>query len=123
MKGIIIALAVLLLTVGGVVGNAFYVHHVTTTLGEGVGRLPPTPDPSTTPDAIAALHEEFRGHAPLLGISVSTTVLDRVDESLALLETYASISAEREYQATLTLLCELVTEIARLEKLDLENIL
>ena len=123
MKGVIIALAILLLAIGGVMGNAVYVHHVTQTLQEGLDALPATPDPSATPAAIGDLRHEFTDHVRWLGISVSMTVLDRTREALAQLETYATLGSTQDYAATLTLLRELVREIARLEKIAPENIL
>lgn len=123
MKGVVIALAILLLAVSGVVGNALYVHHVTETLREGLDSLPATPDPSTTPAAVSDLRREFTDHVRWLGISVSMTVLDRTREALAQLETHARLGSTQDYAATLTLLRELVLEIARLEKIAPENIL
>ena len=123
MKGVVIALAILLLAVSGVVGNALYVHHVTDELRTGLDALPATPDPSTTPAAVSDLRRTFADHACWLGISVSTTVLDRTGETLAQLETHARLGSTQDYAATLTLLRELVSEIVRLETLALKNIL
>ena len=80
-------------------------------------------EPGETPAAAAAVRENFERRSPLLGITVSHSVLDRVRESLVLLETQARTDAPADYASTLALLRELVREIARLEKLSATNIL
>lgn len=123
MRGSLIALVILVLIVGTVWGNAAYVCHATESLLAELDALPAVPNPGETPTAVAAVQENFERRSPLLGITVSHSVLDRVRESLVLLETQARTDAPADYASTLALLRELVREIARLEKLSATNIL
>ena len=133
MKGCVIALAVLTLIVAAVTANAAYIRFVTDSLAADLAALPDKPlvsepldnEPldNETADAVAAVRENFEKHLPLLSVTVAYPVLDRVTESLRILETHAQTGDSSEYAATLTLLRELVEEIARLEKLSVENIL
>ena len=123
MKGCMIALAILTLIVAAVIANAAYVRFVTDSLAADLAALPDKPLDNETADAVAAVRENFEKHLPLLSVTVAYPVLNRVTESLRILETYAQTGDNSEYAATLTLLRELVEEIARLEKLSVENIL
>ena len=138
MKGCMIALAILTLIVAAVIANAAYVRFVTDSLAADLAALPDNPlvsepldnepfdnEPlaNETAAAVAAVRENFEKHLPLLSVTVAYPVLDRVTESLRILETHAQTGDNSEYAATLTLLRELVEEIARLEKLSVENIL
>lgn len=122
MKGCIVALAILTLILGAVVVNAKFVRHAAESLREGLSNLPEAPDPTRTPEAVAAVRKDFESHRPYLGITVPYSILDRVTEALLLLETQAQ-TAPADYSSTRTLLLELAQEIARLEKLSVENIL
>ncbi len=122
MKGCIIALAILILILGAVIANAAFVRHATTSLLEGLAALPEIPDLIQTPEAVAAVRKDFESHRPYLGITVAYSTLDRVTETLILLETQAQTSPA-DYASTRALLLELAQEIARLEKLSVENIL
>ena len=133
MKGCMIALAILTLIVAAVIANAAYVRFVTDSLAADLAALPDEmlgnepldnePLANETAAAVAAVRENFEKHLPLLSVTVAYPVLDRVTESLWILETHAQTGDNSEYAATLTLLRELVEEIARLEKLSVENIL
>ena len=133
MKGYVIALAVLTLIVAAVTANAAYIRFVTDSLAADLAALPDKPLVSEPLDnepladetaaAVAAVRENFEKHLTLLSVTVAYPVLDRVTESLRILETHAQTGDSSEYAATLTLLRELVEEIARLEKLSVENIL
>ena len=133
MKGCMIALVILTLIVAAVIANAAYVRFVTDSLAADLAALPDKPlvsepfdnEPlaNETAAAVAAVRENFEKHLPLLSVTVAYPVLDRVTESLRILETHAQTGDNSEYAATLTLLRELVEEIARLEKLSVENIL
>lgn len=148
MKGCMIALAILTLIVAAVIANAAYVRFVTDSLAADLAALPDNllvsepldnkpfdnkpfdnepldnePFDNETAAAVAAVRENFEKHLPLLSVTVAYPVLDRVTESLRILETHAQTGDNSEYAATLTLLRELVEEIARLEKLSVENIL
>ena len=122
MKGCIVALTILTLILGTVVVNAVFVRNATESLLEDLSSLSDVPDPTRTPEAVAAVRKDFESLRPYLGLTVAHATLDRVTEALLLLETQ-SRTAPADYASTRTLLCELVQEIARLEKLSVRNIL
>ena len=123
MKGCIVALLIIVLLISAVAGNAAYVHHVTEVLMEGLESLPGEIDPAQTPAAGATVREGFERHVPLLSLTVPYTVLDRVIESLWLLEIQAAEGDALHYASTLALHKTLAKEIARLERLSVENLL
>ena len=118
-----IALAILILITGAVGVNAVYVRHVTESLLAGLDALPIIPVSENTPADVRAVRENFERHLPLLRVTVAYSVLDRVTESLVLLESQAFVGDPSDYASTLTVLRELTLEIARLEKLSMANIL
>ena len=123
MKGCIIAGVILVLVLIGVIFNALYIQNTTTVLLHSVDNLPPVPSPVTTPFQIAAIQAMLRNHAPVLGITVPYSAIDRVSEALINLEACARVQDCLQYTETLALLRDLVKELSRTEKVTLENIL
>ncbi len=122
MKGVIAAAAVLLLVTALVILNAVYVRRTTDGLLAAADALPDIPDPSATPQAVAALRAAYDRRLSLLSLSVSYTVLDRVEEALCSLEAHAAAGDGLQYAAALALLRDLMRDIARAERLHPENI-
>lgn len=122
MKGCVIALVILALIAGAVAWNAVYIDHVTESLLAELAVLPDEPVPAETPAAVDSIREGLEKQHPLLDITVTHTTLDRITESLRILQAQAVVGDSRGYAATLALLRELVREIGRLEKLSAENI-
>ena len=123
MKGYRIALILLLLIAVGVTVNAVYVAHVSRSLTFGLDALADVPDPEETPDAIVDVKREFEQAVPILGITIPYAMLDRISESLLLLEIYAAAGDELRYTETLAVLRELAEELARAEMLSVRTIL
>ena len=123
MKGCILAAAILLLVLGSVIFNAFYIRNTTNQLLAWVEALPKIPDPQDTPRAITEIRKKLEKKAPLLGITVPYATLDRVSEALISLESFAKTGDQRQYDVTLTLLVDLIEELGRTEKITVENIL
>lgn len=123
MKGCIVAAVVLALVIGAVAVNACFVRSVTRELLERVENLPEAPNPLETPTAIGAIYDYFETKSALLGVTVPYTTIDRISETLLVLETHAKNKDILQYKATLTLLCDLVDELSRNERITAENIL
>ncbi len=123
MRVCVAAAVVLLVVLLSVAGNAFYVHTITDRFMEDIAALPEMPDPSETPARVAALRAQVEAHLPWLGLSVNFSVLDRVTESLLALEAHARSEDVWQYAATLATLRDLVSDLARLERFSVENIL
>ena len=123
MRTCIAAGVVLLLIVALIAANAIYVHTAANNLLKQLKNLPDVPDPATTPAEIDALQKAFEHQMPLLGMSVSYAVLDRVAEAICVLKSRAETEDAREYQAEPALLSDMLSDIHRLEKITFENIL
>ena len=123
MKGCLMAAVIFLLVIGSVICNAFYIRHASDTLLETVYALPDVPDPVRTSEAIREIHEAFKRQIPILGITVPYTTIDRVSEALISLESFAKTGDHQQYDVTLDLLVDLIGEIARTERITVENIL
>ena len=123
MRTCIAAGVVLLLVVALIAANTVYVHTAANKLFKQLNSLPHVPDPATTPAEIDALQKAFERQMPLLGMSVSYAVLDRVAEAICVLKSRAETEDVREYQAELALLSDMLSDIHRLEKITFENIL
>lgn len=123
MKGCILAAAILLLVLGGVIVNALFIRHTANQLFEWVEALPDVPNTQETPLTIVDIRQKLEKKVPLLGITVAYTTIDRVSEALISLESFAQTGDIRQYHATLSLLIDLIEELARTEKITIENIL
>ncbi len=122
MRICMVAAAVLLLIAGVVIGNALYIHGTVDRLTAAVETLPDTPDPATTPEAVAAIGRAVESRLGALGLSVNYTLLDRVQESIIQLEAYARAGDAWQYAATRALLRDQISDLARLEQLKAENL-
>ena len=89
MKEVIAVLFLLILLVGFVVWNAIYINNVAIRLSNAVDALPDVTDPACA-DAAKALRDEWEKSAPIVGISVSYTIADRVGEQSAVLAACAA---------------------------------
>ncbi len=123
MKGCILAAAILLVVLGGVIFNAFFIRHTTNQLMAWVEALPAIPDPKETPRDIATIRERLEKKAIFLGITVAYAAIDRVSEALISLESFAKTGDQRQYDVTRALLVDLIEELARTEKITVDNIL
>ncbi len=122
MQSCIKALAVLLLLTLLVAGNAVYVRQVSSDMLAALDALPAAPDPTETPDRIAAIRTQWEKDAAALSLSVNYNIPDRVTEALAMLEAYARTEEGSQYAAQRAALRDLLSDVTRLERLSWENI-
>ena len=123
MRGCVIGGAVLTMVVLLVISNAVFVGNTVEALTERVESLPDTPDPVATPEEIASIRAFLATKEPLLELSVSYAVIDKVTETLYGLEAAAEAGDVFQYRESLALLMDLVEDIGRLEKLEIQNLL
>ena len=123
MRGCVIGGAVLAMVVILVIINAVFVGNTVKELTERVESLPDTPDPVATPEEIASIRKLLGSKEPLLELSVSYAVIDKVTETLYCLEAAARAGDIFQYGESLALLMDLVEDIGRLEKLEIQNLL
>ena len=115
MKEAIAALVLLALLIGFVVWNALYINNVAIRLTEAVGALPDIADPGCSA-AAKALHDEWEKYAPVIGISVSYSVADRVGEQSAVLAACAACGDEPGYASARALLADSLRDLRRAEQ-------
>ena len=118
MKGCVVALILLSLLVAGVCVNAGYVHSVSRLLTDGLEALPDEPVPRETAEAVGSLRQDFERRCAVLELTVPYTTLDRIRESLRLLELYAAMGEAVRYTETLVSLLEMAEEITRGERIS-----
>ena len=115
MKEVIAVLFLLILLVGFVVWNAIYINNVAIRLSKAVEALPEITDPAVAA-AAEALHKEWETYAPLVGISVSYSVADRVGEESAVLAACAKCGDAPGYASARALLADSLLDLRRAEQ-------
>lgn len=123
MKGCFMAGAVLILILVSVMINGFYVRNTAEELIDAAENLPSTPDPVTTPLAIQEMRDFLERNEPILGITIPCSIISDVSEALRRLEICALAGDNMQYAEIRALLGDLIRELARNEKLLLQNIL
>ena len=114
MKKVVAVLVLLFLLIGFVVWNAIYINNVAIRLGEAVNSLPDIADPACA-DAAKDLRDEWESYAPIVGISVSYSVADRVGEQCAVLAACAACGDEPGYASARALLADSLRDLRRAE--------
>lgn len=97
-----------------VVINACYVGHVTQALLCRVEALPASATEAAL-DPMRELAAAFESQMPLLRLTVSYPLLDRIAELIKALEVYALTGAQSEYAATRARLSDAIEDVARSE--------
>ena len=115
MKEVIAVLFLLVLLVGFVIWNAIYINNVAIRLGNTVDALPEITDPACA-DAAKRLHDEWKKYAPIIGISVSYSVADRVGEQSAVLAACAACGDAPGYASARALLADSLRDLRRAEQ-------
>lgn len=115
MKEVIAVLFLLILLVGFVVWNAIYINNVAIRLSNAVDALPVVTDPACA-DAAKALRDEWEKSAPIVGISVSYTIADRVGEQSAVLAACAACGDAPGYASARALLADALRDLRRAEQ-------
>lgn len=123
MRGCVIGGAVLAAVVILVVINAIFVGNTVEELTARVEDLPDTPDPVATPEEVASIREFLTSKESLLELSVSYAVIDKVTETLYVLEAAAEAGDVYQYRESLALLMDQVEDIGRLERMEIKNLL
>lgn len=123
MRGCVIGGAVLAAVVILVVINAIFVGNTVEELTARVKDLPDTSDPVATPEEVASIREFLTSKESLLELSVSYAVIDKVTETLYVLEAAAEAGDVYQYRESLALLMDQVEDIGRLERMEIKNLL
>lgn len=115
MKEVVAILILLAVLIGFVVWNAIYINNVAIRLGNAVEALPDIVDPDCSA-AAKALHDEWERYAPIVGISVSYSIADRVGEQSAVLVACAQCGDAPGYASARALLADTLLDLRRTEQ-------
>lgn len=121
MKASVAAGIILVLILALVMGNAFYVNHVTAHMEDMVNALPDIPT-EATPQDIREIYAYIEKRKTLLGFSVGFSVIDRVMETTEALAAYAASNGFMDYAVTKATLSDAIRDMGRLEKPSMMNI-
>lgn len=120
MKSLIATTVLLALLLTGIFLNHWYVNHVADTASRMVATLPDIGDK----DALAKTTELMRyweARASIIGLSVSFPTIDRINEQIAVLITYAESEDSCGYQITRVLLSDAISDMRRPETFSIGN--
>ncbi len=120
MKASIGAGILLLILLVTVCANAIFVKNTTQALTDQIQSLSDLPS-KENPQKIKAIQTYFEEKEPLLRISVSFLLLDRVKEHLEALRLYAESDMTGDYLVTKALLLDAVEDMGRMERLKIFN--
>ena len=115
MKEVLAVLILFVLLVGFVIWNAIYINNVAIRLSEAADALPEITDP-TCAGAAKTLRDEWESYAPIVGISVSYTIADRVGEQIAVLAACAACGDAPGYASARALLADTLLDLRRAEQ-------
>ncbi|MBQ8345780.1 MAG: hypothetical protein IJY42_05910 [Clostridia bacterium] len=122
MKSLIATVLLLVLMLGAVVGNFFYINITADTASALLGQLPRSLQKDCVPKAEELL-QFWESHAHTVTLSVGYTLADRVTEQAKLLLSAAECGDLYGYQTALTLLEDAISDMRRLEQFSIENLL
>ena len=122
MKGVVAALILATLLLGGITCNFVYINRVADRLNECLEKLPDIGD-SRCVSAIQELLEYWDAHEDMVCLSVEFNTLDRVNEYAATLLACAECGDVYGYQTALTLLRDAIGDLRRLEAFSIGNLL
>ena len=122
MKSLIATVLLLVLMLGAVVGNFFYINQTADKMSALAEELPQFPKEECVPKAKELL-QFWESHAHTVTLSVGYTLADRVTEQAKLLLAAAECGDLYGYQTALTLLEDAISDMRRLEQFSIENLL
>ena len=122
MKSLIVTLVLLVLMLGCVVGNYFYINRVADEMEALLNALPDIGEEDCAAGT-AELRSYWEKRVGFVGLSVGYTVVDRVSEQAATLEACASCGDLFGFRTAAALLRDALGDVRRLERFSLENLM
>ena len=122
MKVFLFTLILLLVLCSLVAWNALYINNVENRMQSALDELPDinAPDCAARARELLSLWEK---HEDLVRLSVGFPAADRVTEQAKLLLSCAEIGDVYGFRSARTLLCDALSDVARLEKLSISTLL
>ena len=122
MISVWLSFGVLLLVVLLVLCNAGYVNHTVNNMKRMANDLPPSPD-SGTEAQLDSILRLLDSHEAGLGLSVSFPIIDRVRELTDSARAYAQAGDKAGYASSRAMLIDAISDLNRLEKVTVKNIM
>ena len=122
MKQVVLVLVLFGSMIGGIVWNALYINKEGSRIVSRLGELPEAPGEEAVRMA-QDLEKDWHRSAKVVGLSVGVAVMDRVSEGLAQLVAAARCGDYYGYRAALALLFDMVGDLSRLERFELDNLI
>ncbi len=120
MKTFWCSLGVFLLLIGAIVFNFIYVNRTADELIRLTENVPE--DPTGADEALEALAGYWKSNRDFLGMSVSYTELNRVDDLIVAMQSHGKQAETADYLCDRALLLPAICEIRRLEQFHVWNI-
>lgn len=118
MKAFFISLLLFILLIGGIVGNAVYVHRVTDRLLQSLDAI----SFSSSEAEWDELEDYWDRHRAFVALSISYRELDHFSESLIALRAARDADSSFDFEIYHAIAVDAAREIARLERFSLENL-
>ena len=120
MKAWIVSLCLFALLLGAIIGNAVYVRHVAAHVESEARML--SFDDAQTDGRLSALEAYWERHRPYVALSIGYRELDHLSEALIGLRTAYDTKASADFTLYRRLTADAAQEMARLERLSVENL-
>ena len=122
MRSFMVALLLLALLLGGVIGNFLFINETAEELLTRIEELPHIESEDCLPRA-RALADYWETRVETVSISVCYPAIDRVSEQVALVICCAECGDVYGYASAVALLRDAVTDMRRLERFSVGNLL
>ncbi len=119
MKSLIVTVILFCLLLGAIILNSILVHRTVDHLNDLLSQIESVTDQDST---LSELETYWEKQKKFLSLSVSFRDLDHVEETLVGLRWAYDEQDEKEFRKYHALLTDAVAEIARIERLSLENL-
>ena len=114
----IVLCCVMILAAGA---NFVYVNHLADEMTEMADALPKPNEPNCTTQT-AALCQKWEKNAPIVGLTVGFSTVDKLSEHCQTLHSCAAVGDIYGYYSTLSLLKDSIDDVRRLEQFSVGNL-
>ena len=118
MKSFAIASVLFILLIGIIIGNAIYVHHVSSHILERLESL----SLESSADELSSLGDYWAHHRPFVSLSLGYGELDHLSESLIAMEAAHASRETSDFERFRQICFDAARELTRLERFSPENL-
>ena len=122
MRSLIATIVLFCIMILAATANFIYVNNLADAMVEILDAMPDIDEPMCIQKA-NELYEKWVKHAPIIGLTVGFSTVDKLSEHCQTLLSCAQVGDVYGYYATLTLLYDAIDDIRRLEQFSISNLL